>query len=127
MSVPAPEPSNWVYYLTSTALLISMLGCYEFGVWLRAIFDPPESQISFRNMMLGTFPLAVLTVAWYGPYALDNLEKAKHVVFAGAGMFGYVIFMGMLSLDTLDRILVKRGSAKKRQSVPKLPPNTDTD
>jgi hypothetical protein len=100
------EPADGLYYLTSSLALVALIGLYLFGVWSRSYIMPTPHELPLRKQLVAAIPVGLLTMGAYAKSALPALAQSHaNVPFDLAVMAGYAIVFGMLSRDTLERVL----------------------
>ena len=101
------EPtSNIVYYISTIAGLTALTGLYIFGVWLRAYVFPADNTTPVKKLMLGSIPVALLTMGAYAKTSFPTLTiQPQNLPFDAAIMAGYSIVFGMLSREALEKLL----------------------
>lgn len=106
MTAPAPEPHDYVFHATTLAGLAALICLYIFGVWLRSYILPTPNDIPIRRQLLASFPVGCITIALYAKSAFPALTIASEsLVFDVFVMAGYVMIFGMLSRESLERLL----------------------
>jgi hypothetical protein len=101
-----PETGNWIFHLNTVFAIIAMMALYSFGVWLRTYVFPSQAGAAVRRQLLASVPVGLITMAVYGKTSLAGLNFASSdVSFDLCLMAGYIIVFGMMSRETLDRIM----------------------
>jgi hypothetical protein len=100
---PLPEPSNLVLFTNIVALIFLIL-CYMFGVWLRSYVYPTSAPMPMGRQILIAIPVGFITMGLYAKSALPPLLQDNTGTDAAIAI-GYAIFLGMLSRETLDKML----------------------
>jgi hypothetical protein len=95
---------NWAYHAFPVVGLLFLVGLYFFGVWSRSYIMPSESDLPVMKQLVAAIPVGLLTMGLYAKSAFQNLS-ADSLAFDGAVMAGYAIIFGMLSRETLERLL----------------------
>jgi len=105
MSVPIPEPGGNSIALTNSMALAGLIGCYMFGVWLRSFVFPVDSNMAVWRQLLAAIPVGFITMGLYAKSALPPLLQSADMSSDAAISIGYAIVLGMLSRETLDKML----------------------
>jgi hypothetical protein len=95
---------NWLYHAFPVVGLVLLVSLYFFGVWSRSYVMPSENDIPVRKQLVAAIPVGLLTMGVYAKSAFQGLS-ADSLAYDGAVMAGYAIIFGMLSRETLDRLL----------------------
>jgi hypothetical protein len=95
---------NWVYHAFPVVGLAFLVGLYFFGVWSRSYVMPSDNDIPVKKQLVAAIPVGLLTMGVYAKSAFATLS-ADSLAYDGAVMAGYAIIFGMLSRETLDRLL----------------------
>ena len=104
--MPVPEPSSAVYYITSFAALVVLVALYFFGVWSRTYVMRSHTALPLSKQLVGAIPVGLLTMGVYAKTSFPALTQAgSDMAFEGAIMAGYAIIFGMMSRETLERLL----------------------
>jgi hypothetical protein len=105
-AMPTAESADILYHLTSTVGLIVLLALYLFGVWSRSYVMPTSSELPLRRQLVASIPVGLLTMSAYAKSALPSLAQSQaDMPFDLAMMAGYAIVFGMLSRESLERLL----------------------
>lgn len=100
------EPSDALYYITATVALAVLIGLYFFGVWSGSYVMPTPHELSLRKQLVAAIPVGLVTMGAYAKSAFPALTQSHaNIPFDAAVMGGYAIFLGMLSRETLERLL----------------------
>jgi hypothetical protein len=100
------ESADVLYYLSSTVGLIVLLALYLFGVWSRSYVMPTPNELPLRRQLVASIPVGLLTMSAYAKSALPSLAQSQgDMPFDLAMMAGYAIVFGMLSRESLERLL----------------------
>jgi hypothetical protein len=106
------EPSNAIYYATTVVGLLFLITLYFFGVWSRTYVMPAANHPPVGRQLVAAVPVGLVTMGLYAKSAFPALMVGPETVaFDVAVMAGYAIIFGMLSRESLDRLLhsVQRG------------------
>jgi hypothetical protein len=100
------ETPNFIIYLTSGTALTTLIAFYFFGVWSRSYIFPSQTDMPLGKQFLASVPVGLLTMGVYAKTAVPALlDSPQHMVFDGAIMLGYAIIFGMLSRESLERLI----------------------
>ena len=100
------EPPDYIYILGTLICLAILVGLYFFGVWLRSYVLPSRTPLPLKKQLLASIPVGLLTMGVYAKSALPALALTPNTLaFDGAIMAGYAIIFGMLSRESLERLL----------------------
>ena len=103
---PVPESPNIIYHLTAATGIISLIALYFFGVWSRSYILPTANDIPVRKQVVASVPVGFVTMGLYAKTALPALTLAStNLAFDCTVMVGYAIIFGMLSRESLERML----------------------
>jgi hypothetical protein len=101
------EPSNAIYFASTAAGLSVLIALYFFGVWSRSYVLPAQNDLPIRKQLIVAVPVGLITMGLYAKTAFPALlQQTQTMAFDGAVMAGYAIMFGMLSRESLDRILL---------------------
>jgi hypothetical protein len=109
MSPVAPEPSDIGIALTNLLGVTLLILCYVFGVWVRSYVYPADAKSPLRRQMVAAIPVGFVTMGLYAKSALPTIHFNQSGVFDAFTMIGYAIIFGMLSRESLERILASSG------------------
>ena len=101
-------PSFFQVHLASIASVLFMLALvalFFFGVWSRSYLYPANVTVPFRRQLVAAVPVGLITMAVYAKTVLPGITNGDDDATDYALMAGYAIIYGMLSRETLDRIL----------------------
>jgi hypothetical protein len=105
------ESPDILYYVSSSTALVILIGLYLFGVWSRSYVMPIPSELPWRKQLVAAIPVGLLTMGAYAKSALPALAQSHaNIPFDAAVMAGYAIVFGMLSRESLERLLQVAGS-----------------
>jgi hypothetical protein len=101
-----PEPSTLAIPLTFGAILCVLIAIYFFGVWLRTYVLPTDNHFPVQRQLLAAIPVGFITMGLYAKSAVPPLLSAHYDVSADAAiMVGYAIVLGMMSRETLEKMM----------------------
>jgi hypothetical protein len=106
--MPVPEPSdlNLELLISNLVALLILFTLYLFGVWSRSYILPADSTVPLRRQFVAAIPIGLLTMGGYAKSALPGIHfNDGSGVFDFAIMLGYAIFLGMISRESLDRLI----------------------
>jgi hypothetical protein len=108
MAAPASEPANLVYHLSTFGGIALLLVLYLTGAWVRSFLLPPKGNLPVWQQLLAGTVVGCPLMVWYAGNVFPRLSTASHnLVFDLFQMVGYAMVMGLLSRETLDRIVAK--------------------
>lgn len=114
------EPSNLIYHATSALGLVVLVALYFFGVWSRSYIMPAAGDVPVSRQLVAAIPVGLITMGVYAKSAFQAMASAPDsITFDLAVMAGYAIVFGMLSRETLDRLL--KGTVAPTGAVPSTP------
>lgn len=96
-----PEPSDLGGFVSAAVLLGLLVLCYFFGIWSRHYVLPARDGMKVRQQLVAGVPVALITMGIHAKSAAVTLTDPSDF----AMMFGYAIIFGMLSRESLARIL----------------------
>jgi hypothetical protein len=101
-----PEQSDLVYHAFSGFGILVLVLLYFFGVWSRSYVFPTHSQLPVRKQLIAAIPIGLITMGIYARTALPAIfASQKTIEFDIPIALGYAIVFGMLSRESLERIL----------------------
>jgi hypothetical protein len=109
------ELSTIVANIAGVTILIV---CYVFGVWLRNYIYPTDSTTPLKRQLMAAIPIGLVTMGVYAKTSFPGLDYSHDGVFDTAIMFGYAVVFGMLSRESLEKMLSAAG-----RNVPAAPTN----
>ena len=95
-----------------------LIFCYVFGVWLRNYIYPTDSTTPLKRQLMAAIPIGLVTMGVYAKTSFPGLDYTHDGVFDTAIMFGYAVVFGMLSRESLEKML----SAGGRNATAAAPP-----
>jgi hypothetical protein len=106
MAMATMESSDVIYYVSSSVGLVGLIGLYLFGVWSRSYIMPVANELPLRKQLVAAVPVGLFTMGAYAKSALPALAQSHaNIPFDVAVMAGYAIVFGMLSRETLERLI----------------------
>jgi len=112
------ETSTIVANVAGVTVLIA---CYVFGVWLRNYIYPTDSTTPLKRQLMAAIPIGLVTMGVYAKTSFPGLDYSQDGVFDTAIMFGYAVVFGMLSRESLEKMLSVAGRNNAPAAAP--PPN----
>lgn len=112
------ELSTIVANIAGVTILIV---CYVFGVWLRNYIYPTDSTTPLKRQLMAAIPIGLVTMGVYAKTSFPGLDYSHDGVFDTAIMFGYAVVFGMLSRESLEKMLSAAGRNNAPAAAP--PPN----
>jgi hypothetical protein len=110
------EPTGLGLPLSKALALAGLIALYFLGVWLRTYVLPVDSDWPLKRQLAAALPVGFITMGLYAKSALPPLFAADADVSADVAiMIGYTIIFGMLSRESLEKLL------RAGPSVPSLP------
>jgi hypothetical protein len=101
-----PEPSNLPILITNALGLAALIGFYFFGVWSRTYIFPTDAAFSIGRQLVAAVPVGFVTMGLYAKSALPPLLQGRDDVAADIAIaIGYAIILGMMSRETLEKLL----------------------
>jgi hypothetical protein len=100
------EPSSLALPLSKTLALLGLIGLYFLGVWLRTYVLPTDTTLSIKRQLAAAVPVGFLTMGAYSKTAFPPLFATTTDATGDVTiMIGYAIIFGMMSRETLERLL----------------------
>ncbi len=121
-----PEPSILPVLITNVLGLLILMLLYFFGVWSRSYILPADTGMSVKRQLVAAVPIGFVTMGLYAKSALPGIHLGGTGVFDFAVMLGYAIFLGMISRESLEKLLAtakNNPNALGSINIP-LPPRT---
>lgn len=85
--------------------MLALVGLFYFGVWSRSYVYPAQVMVPFRRQLIAVAPVGLITMAVYAKTVLPGITNGDDDATDIALIAGYAIIYGMLSRETLDRML----------------------
>ncbi len=102
----AQEPSFVPLLLTNFLAVCVLIGFYFFGVWSRNFVFPADKNLSWGKQLVAAIPVGFITMGVYAKSALPPLTHGTgDAAFDVFVTLGYAIVLGMMSRETLEKIL----------------------
>lgn len=100
------EPMSWGAQGWSAIFIVSLIVLFNFGIWLRSYVYPPQMSIGMGVQLAAGVPVGLLLMGMYGRTAYSGLDwESANLVFDGALVCGNIILFGMMSRESLDKII----------------------
>lgn len=110
------ESPSYFYHLSTAVWLAALVVLYAIGTWSRGYILPVSDATPLKHQILASVPVGFITMGVYAKNAFPSLTlENRSLVFDCAIMLGYAVVLGMLSRETLERILAglqKSGSPR---------------
>jgi hypothetical protein len=103
--------------IANVAGVTVLILCYVFGVWLRTYVYPTDSATPLSRQLLAAIPIGLVTMGLYAKTSFAGLDYSHDGVFDTAIMLGYSVVFGMLSRESLEKMLSAGG-----RNAPAAPP-----
>jgi hypothetical protein len=101
-----PEQPDWTYHAFSCLGIVILVLLYFFGVWVRSYIFPTHSQLAVGKQLIAAIPIGLITMGIYARSALPAIfASPKTIEFDVPVALGYAIVFGMLSRESLERLL----------------------
>ena len=95
------ESIDWGIFAYSTVELFILIACYNFGIWARTYVFPAETTLTITRQLVAGLPVSLITMGVYAKNAAGKMETPFDFAIA----FGYAMVLGMLSRESLARLL----------------------
>jgi hypothetical protein len=92
---------DWGIFAYSTLVLAVLIACYVFGIWARTYVFPAEASLTLTQQLVAGLPVALITMGIYAKNAVPQMATPFDFAIA----CGYAMVLGMLSRESLARIL----------------------
>ncbi len=104
------EAPDWGIHLASGLSILVMMILYNVGILSRSIIFPSDTKLPVGLQLAAGLPVSLFTIGFYGKTAIMALNFASSdMLFDASVIGGNVILLGMMSRETLDK-MVKAGS-----------------
>lgn len=117
------EPASYVAHINSAIGLLLLICLYFFGVWSRSYVMPSKKKLPFSKQLVAAIPVGLLTMAMYAETSFPSLTiESENLVTNLAKMAAYAIIFGMLSRESLEKLLDEKSGilAKPPAGAPTL-------
>lgn len=110
------EQPDWGIHIFAAASILALMVLYNVGIWSRSVIFPAAAQSSTKAQLVAGIPAGLITMGLYGKTAIPGLDfGSAGLIYDGVVVAGNAIIFGMLSRDTLDKIL---GAARPPIATP---------
>ncbi|TBY61031.1 hypothetical protein E0H46_30390 [Rhizobium leguminosarum bv. viciae] len=92
-------------FIASLCFLVLLFALFFFGVWSRSYVFPADAGQPLRRQFVAALPVGLITMAVYAKSALPTITDSANGPFDMSLIAGYAIVYGMLSRESLDRIM----------------------
>ncbi|MEX6506844.1 hypothetical protein [Jiella sp. M17.18] len=100
-----PENPDWGIHIMAAIAIVLLMGLYIIGILCRNVVFPAKKQ-NLRSHLAAGIPVGFITMGPYGKAALSGINLASpDMLFNLMITFGYAIIFGMMSRETLDKII----------------------
>jgi hypothetical protein len=101
-----PESPDIVYHVTAALAIGILILLYFFGVWSRSYVLPTDNDLPVKKQMIASVPVGFVTMGLYAKTAFPTLTLASsNFTFDCSVMVGYAIIFGMLSRESLEKMM----------------------
>jgi hypothetical protein len=103
------EPADIQYHAMSVIFVLALMLSFLFGAWLRSKFHyETSSNMTGRDLVLVSIIPAAIISALYAKSAVAGFSASPDtIVFDGFLSLGYTAFVGTMSRESLDKIVLK--------------------
>ena len=116
-NLPVPIQGDWSYHAFTSFGIALLVLLYFFGVWSRSYIFPTHSQLTLWKQLVAAVPIGLITMGIYAPsHPTFMFNSPNTIEFDGTIALGYAIVFGMLSRESLERLL------HTASLVPVIPP-----
>jgi hypothetical protein len=100
------EPADWGVHVFAALSVLLLILLYNFGIVSRSVIMPPTQVVPLKRQLLAGIPTGLVTMGLYGKTAIPSLSfGSASVIFDAVVIAGNAIVFGMLSRDTLDKMV----------------------
>lgn len=100
------ESQNWMIHINSAIFITLLIAFYNLGIWSRSYIFPSNVATSLKSQLVAGIPVGLILMGFYGKTAYASVDfKSASLLFDGSVIVGNMIVFGMLSRESLDRIL----------------------
>lgn len=119
------NPEIGIHLMAGIAILI-LMALYVIGILSRSVVFPAEDGHSLKSHLAAGVSAGLITMGPYGKSAFAGLNfGSQGMLFDVMVIAGYAIVFGMMSRETLDKIIAgagkKSGPAQPRPKPPHKP------
>ena len=102
----AAEQPDWGIHVFAGISILALMFLYNVGIWSRSYLLPVASGNTIAAQLIVGLPVGLLTMGLYGKTAIPGLDfGSPNMLFDGAIVAGNAIIFGMLSRESLDKLL----------------------
>ena len=114
------ETPDWGIHLASGLAILVMMVLYNVGILSRSVIFPTGVRMPIGRQLAAGIPVGLVTTGFYGKTAIMALDfSSSGMLFDASVIGGNVILLGMLSRETLEKML-KSGSPAMTLPTPGL-------
>ncbi|WP_095204188.1 hypothetical protein [Mesorhizobium carmichaelinearum] len=95
----------YLAFVGSLLFMLLLIALFFFGVWSRSYLFPAKASQPLRRQLVAGLPVGLITMGVYAKTTLPGIINGLDDASDMALIVGYAIVYGMLSRETLDRIL----------------------
>lgn len=100
------EPTEFGVHAMTALAVAGLIFLFNFGIWSRSFILPTPDKMPIRKQLVAGVPSGLITMGFFGKAALPGLVLASpYLVFDVIIVMGNAIIFGMMSRETLDRLL----------------------
>lgn len=101
------EQPDWGIHAFAAMSILMLMFLYNVGIWSRSYVLPVASGgHSLTKQLIVGLPVGLVTMGLYGKTAIPGLDfGSPNMLFDGATVAGNAIIFGMLSRESLDKLL----------------------
>ena len=96
---------NYLGFFAGLLFVAGLIALYFLGVWSRNYLFPADAKQPFKRQLIAALPVGLITMAVYAKSALPTINNSETGAFDAVLIVGYAIVYGMLSRETLDKLL----------------------
>jgi hypothetical protein len=117
-TVPTPESADWMIHINSAVFISLLIAFYNFGIWSRTYIFPADAANPLKVQLLAGIPVGFMLMGFYGKTAYASIDaKSANLLFDSAVIVANMIVFGMLSRETLDK-MIDEGRERLRRPDP---------
>lgn len=100
------EPMAWGAHGWTAVFILGLIALFNFGIWLRSYVYPPTMRMRMGVQLAAGVPVGLLLMGMYGRTVYSGLDwESANLLFDGALVCGNIILFGMMSRESLDKII----------------------
>lgn len=105
-----PESSDLGIHIAAGLGILVMMILYNVGILSRSVIFPTGNDMPIIRQLIAGIPVGLITTGFYGKTAFLALDDSSAAMLFDASIIGgNVILLGMLSRETLEK-MIKTGS-----------------